>query len=247
MIFFWLSLLLLLLFAGRYVLQAPQRRAGHQLQQLASSVAMAYRPGRWGEEPRLESSLGGSWLQFSVYRETYFGHRATVELIGNWPTTNLVIEADPNTLRLRLVDPLGTQGARQASATVRAILNGMALIPGFSNPAVETTGGLFRCRARLDRVEGGRLQPWLASAIHVYHDLRAESEPGIHYLEDRGECEETPAICLVCGATIPAHLMRSCARCGTPHHHECWEYNHGCAVYGCYGTVMVAPLLPGQS
>lgn len=24
-----------------------------------------------------------------------------------------------------------------------------------------------------------------------------------------------------------------CPNCNTPHHKECWEANHGCAIYGC--------------
>lgn len=38
--------------------------------------------------------------------------------------------------------------------------------------------------------------------------------------------------CLVCGEPVEDDVM-CCPRCDTPHHGECWDYNCGCAVYGC--------------
>jgi len=39
-------------------------------------------------------------------------------------------------------------------------------------------------------------------------------------------------ICLVCGEPLGSPVV-VCSRCDTPHHRECWDYNEGCAVYGC--------------
>ena len=38
--------------------------------------------------------------------------------------------------------------------------------------------------------------------------------------------------CVVCRTELPPdpHL---CPRCETPHHRDCWDYNGGCAVFGC--------------
>lgn len=38
--------------------------------------------------------------------------------------------------------------------------------------------------------------------------------------------------CLVCGKALSL-TPRTCLRCDTPHHAECWNYNGGCAVFGC--------------
>ena len=38
--------------------------------------------------------------------------------------------------------------------------------------------------------------------------------------------------CLVCGEIVDVDFM-NCPRCDTLHHRECWDYNCGCAVYGC--------------
>lgn len=39
-------------------------------------------------------------------------------------------------------------------------------------------------------------------------------------------------LCRVCGAELTDKLML-CQRCETPHHQDCWDYNGGCAIYGC--------------
>ena len=38
--------------------------------------------------------------------------------------------------------------------------------------------------------------------------------------------------CPVC-ATVIKNEPRLCERCETPHHHDCWEYAGGCALFGC--------------
>ena len=38
--------------------------------------------------------------------------------------------------------------------------------------------------------------------------------------------------CLVCGDALSGAIT-NCRQCETPHHKDCWDYNHGCAVYAC--------------
>lgn len=38
--------------------------------------------------------------------------------------------------------------------------------------------------------------------------------------------------CQVCGEALEAPMVW-CARCDTPHHRDCWEWNGGCSTYGC--------------
>lgn len=46
--------------------------------------------------------------------------------------------------------------------------------------------------------------------------------------------------CRVCGEPeCPEKDGRDivyCAKCATPHHHDCWHYNKKCAIFGCEGT-----------
>lgn len=39
--------------------------------------------------------------------------------------------------------------------------------------------------------------------------------------------------CLVCGEDLQGRVLVACARCGTGHHRDCWEYSGRCATYGC--------------
>jgi hypothetical protein len=43
--------------------------------------------------------------------------------------------------------------------------------------------------------------------------------------------ETGTGVCAVCGTPIAA--QRSCTSCGAYYHRDCWEYNGGCARYGC--------------
>mgnify|MGYP006286295991 CR=1 FL=1 len=50
----------------------------------------------------------------------------------------------------------------------------------------------------------------------------------IHYV---GPGDEVPC-CRICGELIYFNRI-FCARCETPHHLDCWQYNNGCSVYAC--------------
>lgn len=41
-------------------------------------------------------------------------------------------------------------------------------------------------------------------------------------------------VCRVCGEGLVGARI-DCARCGTPHHADCWNYAGGCAIYACQG------------
>lgn len=41
------------------------------------------------------------------------------------------------------------------------------------------------------------------------------------------------SLCTVCGASVRRASGRACERCLTVFHSECWEFNRGCAVFGC--------------
>ncbi|MBI3891353.1 MAG: hypothetical protein HY303_07465 [Candidatus Wallbacteria bacterium] len=39
--------------------------------------------------------------------------------------------------------------------------------------------------------------------------------------------------CLVCGMSLLEERLAKCPECDTSHHQDCWDYNGGCATYGC--------------
>lgn len=54
-------------------------------------------------------------------------------------------------------------------------------------------------------------------------------------------------ICPYC--RTQAESPKRCQSCGTPHHHECWNQNGGCTVYGCSGAPSEEPriVITGES
>lgn len=61
---------------------------------------------------------------------------------------------------------------------------------------------------------------------------KAPEEPGVQVLEERTVPDGT---CQVCSAPFGGAMV-TCAKCGTPHHRDCWDYLAKCATYGCGGT-----------
>jgi prepilin-type N-terminal cleavage/methylation domain-containing protein len=47
--------------------------------------------------------------------------------------------------------------------------------------------------------------------------------------------------CPVCGEPFAERPVVRCAACDTPHHHSCWAYCDGCAMYGCTAIEFVDP------
>jgi hypothetical protein len=88
----------------------------------------------------------------------------------------------------------------------------------------------------------------LAWAVHhalIIHDGLLE---GVHRqwnrgidivdrLADEDMSDHVAPTCKVCGETITAGSVITCASCLTPHHRDCWEYVGACSIYGCNGKV----------
>jgi hypothetical protein len=53
----------------------------------------------------------------------------------------------------------------------------------------------------------------------------------------------TSAVCPVCQSNVAdGQEAVDCPECRTLYHRECWDYNEGCAVYGCSQTTPARPL-----
>lgn len=90
------------------------------------------------------------------------------------------------------------------------------------------------------------LQPSLKSLVRLVEnftellEILAGPAPVVQFIEDTSAIvidsilnRGAGAACLVCGEKIGDAAFRSCARCATPHHKDCWEYLGGCAIYAC--------------
>lgn len=48
-------------------------------------------------------------------------------------------------------------------------------------------------------------------------------------------------LCAICRYAVQGSGRILCPRCDTPHHPDCWEYNEGCAIYGCSTSAAILP------
>lgn len=48
--------------------------------------------------------------------------------------------------------------------------------------------------------------------------------------------------CPVCATSMDAGALRTCPRCETPHHADCYEFAGGCAIFGCAPPDPAAPV-----
>ncbi|WP_165075449.1 RING finger protein [Paludisphaera rhizosphaerae] len=49
--------------------------------------------------------------------------------------------------------------------------------------------------------------------------------------------DEGPPVCKVCGEIVDTGPITLCAKCGAPHHRDCWEFVGWCSIYGCGGKL----------
>ncbi len=95
-----------------------------------------------------------------------------------------------------------------------------------------TQGNQFYSQAILNTAAVPQVVHWMELVLRLYSLVAAETEAGIQF--SSAEADQSPqAICQVCGIPpIPSESVL-CRLCGAPHHADCWEYNKGCAIYGC--------------
>lgn len=69
--------------------------------------------------------------------------------------------------------------------------------------------------------------------------VRRRVGEGVTVLEGDGAADpdEGPPVCKVCGEVVDAGPIVVCAKCGAPHHRDCWEFVGWCSIYGCGGKL----------
>ncbi len=99
---------------------------------------------------------------------------------------------------------------------------------------VSRAGFLLRLEARPRTAR--ELDGWLVAAFQLLDEL-----PGVEGAERVQVGETREAIgeeseCQVCGTTLRSGQVVRCARCRTPHHRDCWEFNGRCSTFACGET-----------
>lgn len=72
-------------------------------------------------------------------------------------------------------------------------------------------------------------QPFIVTPGEKVHQVAAAPTVAAGGAENRGGLS-----CAICQSALePGQPTIACPDCHTPFHQECWQYNEGCAVYGC--------------
>lgn len=142
-------------------------------------------------------------------------------------------------------------GARRLlSAHVRSDLERLAAMNGNRRVHVTFRPGQLTVvkHARMTLYEA--LLAFTRNCMSLYDQALLTRAEGIDFCDEDDFLPLDEVKCQVCGDEIGEDLV-FCARCRTPHHHECWEYYGSCTVYGCqeqnYEWPKVAALLAPAS
>ena len=68
--------------------------------------------------------------------------------------------------------------------------------------------------------------------VHDWISIQIEQtrKESVHILE----CDvQEKAQCQVCKTEVTVKTAKSCARCQTPYHQDCYDFARGCAIFGC--------------
>ena len=87
------------------------------------------------------------------------------------------------------------------------------------------------------------LHEFTQQCLELYDQAMLTRSEGIEFVGNADEAVplEDP-LCKICGEPILTDMV-FCARCFTPHHLDCWQYNGLCSTYGCRETRYRVPLV----
>lgn len=105
--------------------------------------------------------------------------------------------------------------------------------------SVAMTGNFFRVRRSPLLFEIEEIDHFVTRCLEVFQAGLSLTPPeldtaGVYLVEMLYEAGRG-ARCGVCGEEAAARRVL-CAKCATPHHSECWEYQGGCSIFGCGST-----------
>jgi len=136
---------------------------------------------------------------------------------------HFIIMANPESLAHRLFSV--ERRARMISA-IRRIGRGWA-------PFVDLTREALHVGVVAEVQSDRQMQDLLETARELVEAVfEAGHTTGILWI---GETKTEGGQCQVCGSEMTDRIVR-CAKCGTPHHEECWRYAGECSTYACQET-----------
>jgi hypothetical protein len=82
----------------------------------------------------------------------------------------------------------------------------------------------------------GELDRWLVVAFQLLDALPGADGKGRVSIGAVRVKIDAESICRICGATLAEGAVVRCARCSTPHHQDCWDFNGRCSTFACGET-----------
>lgn len=113
---------------------------------------------------------------------------------------------------------------------VRAVLKGLSRYAMFFW-RLSRAGFLLRVRALPGFTHV--LNRWLVAAFQLLDALPGADGRDRVQLGVARTTIDAEATCQICGAPLAAGALVRCAKCATPHHRDCWEFNGRCSTFAC--------------
>ncbi len=119
---------------------------------------------------------------------------------------------------------------RVLAPEIRKVLRGVALYGRFLF-RISGAGFLLRLAAR--PASARELDSWIVASFQLLEAIPGtEGAERIQMLSE-GTVIERESSCQICGGTLVEGALVRCAKCSTPHHRDCWEFNGRCSTFAC--------------
>lgn len=125
-----------------------------------------------------------------------------------------------------------TSDEKSARAVVTpAVCNAMMVLEKYFHATLLVTPTLLALSARGLRYDRGEIEALMTAAVRIFDSLRLPERESVLVVSATQSIGE--ATCKVCGTAMASGAVVRCAKCATPHHRDCWQFNGRCAVFAC--------------
>lgn len=209
-------------------LRTGKRRTRYAMRNLAQKVGGVYSHGGFLSRSYVTISRGATRIQIEVQPMSRLGGRVKASLFAPWINRPDIQLVSPQTY----IKDIDHSQVGMIPKDLKNVALRMDTLPAEQSWMVTTRGNYELC-SLLATDAPHTIILWYEIASKYYELLLAETEPGVNFEASPGIPNLNGATCQVCGTQPSPHDTVTCDRCGAPHHAECWEYNGGCAIFGC--------------
>lgn len=210
------------------VARTGKRHARYAMRRLAQQAGGIYMDGGLLSRSYVMLNRGAARLQVQVRSQSMIGGHYLLVLHAPWPNR---IDCEERTPQEYAASKLAAKAQSELSELHNMATKLDVLAPAKTLFSANSQG--FCLQTEIQGMGPNRAIQWYEAAVKLYDLMLADTEPGLEFVSaDRAPKIEV-ATCQVCGTSPDPQETVLCDRCGAPHHAECWEYNGGCAIFGC--------------